>query len=38
MYQLSGEIAFREGIVLGGAGKGTIKSKYWYNVLKEDDT
>ena len=38
MYQLPGEIVFREAIVLGRAGKATGKSNYRYNVKKEDGT
>lgn len=34
MYQLPGELALREAIVLGRAEKATRKSKYWYNVKK----
>ena len=34
MYQLPGELALREVIVLGRAEKATGKSKYWYNVKK----
>lgn len=30
------QIAFRKSIVLDGAGKATAKSKYWYNVQKDD--
>lgn len=30
------QIAFRESIVLGRAGKATGKSKYWYSVQKDE--
>ena len=30
------QIAFRKSIVLDRAGKATAKSKYWYNVQKDD--